>query len=55
MNVTNDKKATLKAPENVSNQIDLLQNLGVGRIFTPGSSLDEIPIWLTKEISNDRL
>ena len=34
--------------------IDLLKNLGVGRIFTPGSSLDEIPVWLAKEISNDR-
>jgi methylmalonyl-CoA mutase C-terminal domain/subunit len=34
--------------------IDLLKGLGVGRIFTPGSSLDEIPIWLRKEISDDR-
>jgi methylmalonyl-CoA mutase C-terminal domain/subunit len=33
--------------------IDLLKELGVGRIFTPGSSLDEIPIWLRKEISDD--
>lgn len=34
--------------------IDLLKKLGIGRIFTPGSSLDEIPIWLRKEISDDR-
>ena len=34
--------------------IDLLKGLGVGRIFTPGSSLDEIPIWLRKEISDER-
>jgi len=32
----------------------LLKKIGVGRIFTPGSSLDEIPVWLAKEICNDR-
>lgn len=33
--------------------IELLHELGVGRIFTPGSSLDEIPRWLRKELSRD--
>jgi methylmalonyl-CoA mutase C-terminal domain/subunit len=26
--------------------IELLRDMGVRRIFTPGSSLDEIPLWL---------
>ena len=33
--------------------IELLHELGVGRIFTPGSSLDEIPRWLRKELASD--
>jgi len=33
--------------------IELLHELGVGRIFTPGSSLDEIPRWLRKELDRD--
>ena len=32
--------------------IELLHEIGVGRIFTPGSSLDEIPIWLREEVTN---
>jgi methylmalonyl-CoA mutase C-terminal domain/subunit len=32
--------------------IELLHEIGVGRIFTPGSSLDEIPIWLRDEVNN---
>ena len=32
--------------------IELLHEIGVGRIFTPGSSLDEIPIWLREKITN---
>jgi methylmalonyl-CoA mutase C-terminal domain/subunit len=32
--------------------IELLHEIGVGRIFTPGSSLDEIPIWLREEVNN---
>ena len=35
--------------------IELLHEIGVGRIFTPGSSLDEIPIWLREEVSNGEL
>ena len=31
--------------------IELLQEIGVKRIFTPGSSLDEIPVWLRQELS----
>lgn len=31
--------------------IDLLHEMGVGRIFTPGSSLDEIPTWLREKLS----
>ncbi len=33
--------------------VEILHKLGVGRIFTPGSSLDEIPIWLREEVSNN--
>ena len=33
--------------------IELLHELGVARIFTPGSSLDEIPRWLRKELARD--
>jgi methylmalonyl-CoA mutase C-terminal domain/subunit len=33
-----------------SKDIDLLKEIGVGRIFTPGSSLNEIPIWLRQEL-----
>ena len=33
--------------------IELLHELGVGRIFTPGTSLDEIPRWLRKELASD--
>ena len=33
--------------------IPFLQELGVSRIFTPGSSLDEIPIWLRDEVNNE--
>ena len=33
-----------------SKDIALLKEIGVGRIFTPGSSLDEIPIWLRQEL-----
>lgn len=33
--------------------VEILHKLGVGRIFTPGSSLDEIPIWLREEVTND--
>ncbi len=32
--------------------IELLHEIGVGRIFTPGSRLDEIPIWLREKITN---
>lgn len=31
--------------------INLLCEMGVSRIFTPGSSLDEIPQWLREELS----
>ena len=31
--------------------IDLLRQMGTSRIFTPGSSLDEIPLWLREELS----
>ena len=31
--------------------IDLLREMGIGRIFTPGSSLDEIPLWLREKLS----
>jgi methylmalonyl-CoA mutase C-terminal domain/subunit len=34
-----------------SKDIDLLREMGIGRIFTPGSSLDEIPTWLRGELS----
>jgi methylmalonyl-CoA mutase C-terminal domain/subunit len=34
--------------------IELLHEIGVGRIFTPGSSLDEIPIWLREEVNNGK-
>lgn len=30
--------------------IDLLREMGISRIFTPGSSLDEIPAWLREEL-----
>jgi methylmalonyl-CoA mutase C-terminal domain/subunit len=33
------------------NDINLLREIGVGRIFTPGSSLDEIPLWLKDELA----
>jgi methylmalonyl-CoA mutase C-terminal domain/subunit len=33
--------------------IEVLKEIGVRRIFTPGSSLDEIPTWLKREISSD--
>ena len=33
--------------------IEKLQEVGVRRIFTPGSSLDEISSWLRSEIQND--
>ena len=33
--------------------IEKLQEIGVRRIFTPGSSLDEMPRWLRSEIQND--
>jgi methylmalonyl-CoA mutase C-terminal domain/subunit len=32
--------------------IELLREMGVGRIFTPGSSLDEIPLWLKDELAD---
>ena len=32
--------------------IELLREMGVGRIFTPGSSLDEIPLWLKDELTD---
>jgi methylmalonyl-CoA mutase C-terminal domain/subunit len=35
--------------------IELLREMGVGRIFTPGSSLDEIPLWLSEELANEGL
>jgi methylmalonyl-CoA mutase C-terminal domain/subunit len=35
------------------NDIELLREIGVGRIFTPGSSLDEIPLWLSNQIANE--
>jgi methylmalonyl-CoA mutase C-terminal domain/subunit len=31
--------------------INLLREMGIGRIFTPGSSLDEIPLWLREKLS----
>lgn len=31
--------------------IDLLSEMGISRIFTPGSSLDEIPLWLREKLS----
>lgn len=31
--------------------IEILYEIGVGRIFTPGSSLDEIPVWLRGELA----
>lgn len=31
--------------------IDLLREMGISRIFTPGSSLDEIPLWLREKLS----
>lgn len=31
--------------------IDLLREMGIERIFTPGSSLDEIPLWLREKLS----
>ena len=34
--------------------VDLLHEMGVGRIFTPGSSLDEIPLWLRKELAGEK-
>lgn len=34
-----------------SKDINLLLEMGVSRIFTPGSSLDEIPLWLGKKLS----
>ena len=34
------------------NDIELLREMGVGRIFTPGSSLDEIPLWLKDELAD---
>jgi methylmalonyl-CoA mutase C-terminal domain/subunit len=34
-----------------SKDIDLLLEMGIGRIFTPGSSLDEIPTWLREKLS----
>lgn len=33
--------------------IHLLHEMGVGRIFTPGSSLDEIPLWLKEELAGE--
>lgn len=33
------------------NDIELLNEMGVSRIFTPGSSLDEIPRWLLSELN----
>ena len=32
--------------------IEILHQLGVGRIFTPGSSLDEIPNWLREAVAD---
>jgi methylmalonyl-CoA mutase, C-terminal domain len=32
--------------------IELLREMGVRRIFTPGSSLDEIPLWLKDELAD---
>lgn len=32
--------------------IELLREMGVRRIFTPGSSLDEIPLWLRDELAD---
>ena len=34
-----------------ANDIESLRGMGVQRIFTPGSSLDEIPIWLREKVS----
>jgi len=34
------------------NDIELLREMGVRRIFTPGSSLDEIPLWLKDELAD---
>lgn len=34
-----------------SKDIDLLHEMGISRIFTPGSSLDEIPLWLREKLS----
>jgi methylmalonyl-CoA mutase, C-terminal domain len=34
-----------------SRDIDLLREMGISRIFTPGSSLDEIPLWLREKLS----
>jgi len=31
--------------------VETLLDMGVQRIFTPGSSLDEIPIWLREKVS----
>ena len=31
--------------------IAILQEMGIERIFTPGSSLDEIPLWLRERLS----
>ncbi|CAN2228625.1 Sbm Methylmalonyl-CoA mutase, C-terminal domain/subunit (cobalamin-binding) [Candidatus Nanopelagicaceae bacterium] len=36
-----------------ANDIEKLKEIGVGRIFTPGSSLDEIPSWLGEEIADE--
>jgi methylmalonyl-CoA mutase C-terminal domain/subunit len=33
------------------NDIELLRKMGVGRIFTPGSSLDEISLWLKDQLT----
>jgi methylmalonyl-CoA mutase C-terminal domain/subunit len=35
------------------NDIVQLREMGVGRIFTPGSSLDEIPLWLKAELAGE--
>ena len=32
--------------------IEILHQLGVGRIFTPGSSIDEIPNWLREAVTD---
>jgi methylmalonyl-CoA mutase C-terminal domain/subunit len=34
------------------NDIELLREMGVRRIFTPGSSLDEIPLWLNDKLDD---